>query len=277
VSYHHDWTLNTIDKLIGDSYNKGLLLYINSPGGGVYESDELYYKIQDYKQKTDRPVYVYMGSMAASGGYYISAPADKIYANRNAWTGSIGVIVGTLFDVSEFLEKHGIKATEITSGKNKAMGGYFEPMTPEQRAIYQSMVDEAYEQFVDIVAEGRAMSVEDVKKIADGRVLTAAQAKEAGLVDEIMRQEDFYTAVRDLIGNSSIEISDMNYHGKMSLFGQFLSILAPGSGGSDAGGSSAESATSDSVIKGDADGDIARILELAQQRGKAPIKYLYEG
>jgi protease-4 len=195
-SYHHDWTVKTIDDLIKNKRNKGLLLYVDSPGGNVYESDELYLKIMEYKEKSERPVYVYMGPIAASGAYYISAGADKIYANRNTWTGSIGVISGTYFDVSGFLNKHGITATDVTSGKNKGMGGYFEPMTDEQRAIIQSLVDEAYEQFTDIVAEGRGMDTETVKGIADGRIYTAKQAKGNGLIDDVMSEKEAIDAIK---------------------------------------------------------------------------------
>ena len=112
-------------------------------------------KLKEYKEKTKRPVYAYMGSMAASGGYYISAPADMIFANRNCWTGSIGVTIGTLYDLSGFLERHGIKAVTIASGRNKSMGSIVDPLTDEQRRIFQSLVDEAYDQFVNIVAEER--------------------------------------------------------------------------------------------------------------------------
>ena len=143
------------------------------------------FKIKEYQEKTERPVYASMQSMAASGGYYISAPCDKIIANRNCWTGSIGVTLGTMYDISELLDNLGIKTNTITSGANKAMGSNVEPMTSEQRAIFQSMVDEAYEQFVGIVAEGRDMKISKVKKLADGRIYTAKQALDNGLIDQI--------------------------------------------------------------------------------------------
>ena len=108
-SYNHKFTLDTIDDLIEMDNNKGIFLFVNSPGGGVYESDELYVKLKEYQSKTNRPVYAYFAATAASGGYYISANADKIIANRNTLTGSIGVTIGTIFDVSGFLNKYGIK------------------------------------------------------------------------------------------------------------------------------------------------------------------------
>jgi protease-4 len=264
VSYHHRWTMDRIEEVQNDSNNIALVLVVDSPGGGVYESDELYLKIENYKEETDRPVYVYMRSMAASGGYYISAPATEIVANRNTWTGSIGVIVGTLFDVSEFLEEHGIKAEDITSGVNKGMGSYFEPMTKEQRAIFQSMVDEAYNQFVGIVAEGRGMTVEEVKKIADGRIMSAQQALDAGLIDEILDEDGFYSLVKEKTEN--VTISNVYYSAEDDIIGSLMPSLIEAIGGK-------QDLSAATVFQG----DISRVLELAKGDGKSPIKYLYEG
>jgi protease-4 len=195
-----------------------------------------------------------MGSMAASGGYYIAAPADKIYANRNTWTGSIGVIVGTLFDVSEFLEKYGIKATDITSGPNKAMGSNYEPLTEEQRAIYQSLVDEAYDQFVRIVAEGRGMDIATAKKIADGRIYSAKQAKANGLIDEIMTREDFNKAVKKEYGDEDIAIEKQDYTSESSIIDFFIEAKA----------------TPEQT-------DLSKVIELTEANNTNPLKYLYEG
>ena len=184
ATYRHEATLDFIDRMTNDSNNKGLLIYINSPGGTVYDSDELYLKLMEYKQRTNRPIWVYMGPMACSGGYYIAMAADKIVANRNSWTGSIGVII-QVQDISGLLSKLGIEIDSIVSGKNKDMASGFREMTKEERAILQSLVDEAFEQFVEIVADGRKMPIEDVKKLADGRIYTAKQALEAKLIDEI--------------------------------------------------------------------------------------------
>lgn len=189
-AYDQKWLLQQIDDMIYDQDNKGLMLSIDTPGGSVYTVDELYLKIKEYQEKTKRPVYAYMESMAASGGYYIAAPADMIYANRNCWTGSIGVTIGTIYDISEFLEGMGIKTVTITAGENKAMGSATEKLTKEQRAIYQSLVDEAYDQFVGVVAEGRNMSRKKTEVLADGRIYTAKQAKKNGLIDGIATRED---------------------------------------------------------------------------------------
>ncbi|MDR1272213.1 MAG: signal peptide peptidase SppA [Clostridiales Family XIII bacterium] len=265
-SYHHTWTLNLIDDLIADDNNVGLYLYVDTPGGGVYESDELYYKIMDYKELTGRPVFVYMGSMAASGGYYIAAPADAIYANRNTWTGSIGVVIGTLFDVSGFLEQHGVKATNIVSGPNKAMGDYFTPMTEEQRAIMQGLVDEAYMQFVAVVAEGRDLPAEEVVRIADGRIYSAQQALDAGLIDGIERQEDAEDyMLAELPSDTVIEYP--SYEHETQLFGGLFGENGLGR----------LTAAIENVNSGEVSALIEMLKAQKAENGEVPLKYMYEG
>lgn len=198
-SYNHQGTLDYIESMKNSPYNKGILLVVDSPGGGVYESDELYLKLKDYKETTGNPVWTYMKSQACSGGYYISMASDKIFANRNCTTGSIGVIM-SLVNTKDLYDKLGIKEINITSGKNKAMGSSGQDLTDEQKEILQSNVDEAYEQFVSIVADGRKIDVETVKKIADGRIYTAKQALELGLIDEIADYETVETAITDSLG-----------------------------------------------------------------------------
>lgn len=187
--YNHDLYMNYIDQMEESKNNKGILLNVNTPGGTVYESDELYLKLMEYKKNTGRPVWAYFGQEACSGGYYISMASDKIYANRNCWTGSIGVIV-SLTNYKELYDKLGIKEIDITSGANKAMGSGGLDLTEEQRNILQGLVDEAYDQFVSVVSEGRGMDEASVKTLADGRIYTAKQAKENGLVDEVASYEE---------------------------------------------------------------------------------------
>ena len=209
VGYNHYYLLNSIDDMAKDDNNKGIILYLDTPGGSVYASDELYFAIKDYQEKTNRPVYASMQSMAASGGYYVSAPCEKIYANRNCFTGSIGVTMGEMYDLTGLMEKLGIKSEAITSGRNKAMGSETQPMTEEQRAIFQGLVDEAYEQFTEIVAEGRNMDINKVKELADGRIYTAKQAKENGLIDEIGTYDECVNAmIVDQALGADIEILD---------------------------------------------------------------------
>ena len=222
IGYQHNWTLEKIDELTADPNNRALIVFVDSPGGGVYESDELYLKLKDYKDITERPVYAVMGSMAASGGYYISAAADKIVANRNTWTGSIGVTIGTLYDISALLEEYGVKTVTITAGSNKAMGSIVEPLTVEQQAIFQSLVDDAYEQFTGIISEERGIDLNEVKKLADGRVYTAKQALELGLVDSIGTLDDALDEMTAEYELQDCEVIDVVYQDD-SLWGSLLS------------------------------------------------------
>ncbi|OOM81979.1 putative signal peptide peptidase SppA [Clostridium puniceum] len=198
-SYNHKQTLKYIDSMMESKNNKGIILYVNSPGGGVYESDELYLKLKEYKEKTGYPIWTYMSSQACSGGYYISMASDKIYANRNSWTGSIGVIISST-NVKGLYDKLGIKEIDITSGTNKAMGSPGVEMTEEHRKILQSLVDEAYEQFAGIVAEGRKMDINKVKPIADGRIYSAKQALDLGLIDQVDTYENMQKNMLDTVG-----------------------------------------------------------------------------
>ena len=203
-SYNHSFIINTIDELKGNSSCKGIILYLNTPGGSVYATDQVYLKLLEYKEKTGNPVYAVMGPQCCSGGYYIACAADKIFANRNTTTGSIGVTFGTQLDISGLLEKYGVKTTTITSGANKAMGSMYEPMTEEQRAIYQSIIDEAYAQFTSIVATGRKLTSEEVWPLADGRIYTAAQAKNCGLIDEVCTYEESLASIKKETGVKSV-------------------------------------------------------------------------
>lgn len=250
-TYNHDFYLKYIEKMEKSDKNKGILLYVDSPGGAVYESDEMYLKLMEYKEKTKRPIWAYFASQACSGGYYISMAADKIYANRNCWTGSIGVIV-SLTNCKKLYDKLGIKEIDITSGKNKAMGSQGLELTKEQRGILQSLVDEAYDQFVGIVADGRKMDKSAVKKIADGRIYSAKQAKEINLVDEVGSLKDEKKAFAKEAGFSE----DITYctPEKDSLSGMFSSIFG---------------AVKDIVPKSDI--DLAE--DIVQNNGNGVLKY----
>lgn len=185
ATYNHKWMMKTINDLKNNPNNEAIALYINSPGGAVYQADEVYLALMDYKIKTNRPIYVYQGPMAASGGYYISCAGNEIYANRNTLTGCIGVLMGTAFDLTGLFEELGIEATTVHSGRNKNMMNYNEPFTEEQQEIMQSMCDECYEQFVTIVARSRHISYDKAEELSDGRLYTAKQALENGLIDKI--------------------------------------------------------------------------------------------
>jgi len=201
--YNHDLYMKYVDKLIDSNCNKGIVLRLDTPGGTVYEADELYLKLMEYKEKTGRPILAYMESSCCSGGVYLASAADEQYANRITTTGSIGVIM-SMYDMSGLYEKLGIKEVNIVSAKNKDMGSAGKEMTQEQKDIYQSFVDEYYNRFVEIVANGRNMSVDEVKKLADGRVYTATQAMDNGLIDGIKGSEEFDSYAKDRCSVSKI-------------------------------------------------------------------------
>lgn len=197
--YNHPKTMDYIDQLIEDSNNKAILLYINTPGGEVTASDDLYLKLMKYKEETGRKIYCYFGDQACSGGYYIAMAADEIYANRNCWTGSIGVII-SLSNMKGLYDKLGIQEINITSGANKAMGSAGENLTEEQRKILQSLVDEAYDQFTEIVADGRNLDIKKVRKLADGRIYSANQAVKNKLIDGTSTYEDYQNKMKEELG-----------------------------------------------------------------------------
>lgn len=224
-TYNQKWLLKQIRKAQKDSKNAGILLVIDSPGGTVYEADDAYLALENYKKATGRPVYAYFCSLAASGGYYIGCAANKIFANRNTLTGSIGVIAGQSVDATGLFEKIGIKMTTITAGKNKNMGNYDSVLTDEQRAIFQSIADEAYEQFTGIVADSRKMNIDDVKKLADGRVYTAQQAKNNGLIDEICSMGDAKEKIRQNF-DTKVDFVDFKYVYEESFLDLFSSVAS---------------------------------------------------
>src|SRR5208282_2247528 len=179
-----------IDELDGykkDNSIKAIVLRVNSPGGGVVPSQEIYDEVKRLAAK--KKVVVSMGSLAASGGYYISAPATKIVANPGTLTGSIGVIM-EVPNVKVLMDKIGVKIEVIKSGKHKDIASPFRGIGKEDRAILQGVMDDVHEQFISAVYEGRKMSIDKVREIADGRIFSGSQAIKAGLVDELGDLDD---------------------------------------------------------------------------------------
>ncbi len=176
-----------IRRLRDDSSVKGVILRVNSPGGLIAPSQELYLAVKrcaEYK-----PVVASFGSVAASGGYYAAAPATIIVSNSGSLTGSIGV-KAEYASIKGLMDKIGVKPEIITSGKFKAVGSPMKPLTPEQRKYLKSLIMDMHTQFVDDVAKARGMDRKDVEKVADGRALTGRQAHELGLVDKLGGYED---------------------------------------------------------------------------------------
>lgn len=216
-TYSQKWLVETIKKLKEDKNNKAIALYIDSPGGALYETDEVYLLLQDYKT-AGKKIYAYQNKMAASGAYYISCAADKIYANRNALIGSIGVICGASMDFTDFMNNLGIKSKTFHSGKNKTMMNYNEPLTDEQITIMQSICDNAYEQFTGIVAAGRNLSMEQTTKLSDGRIYTAKQGLENGLVDAVDSWENMIRNMKDTeFEGKDLSVTEFNYERETSL------------------------------------------------------------
>lgn len=193
--YNHAKFMEQLNAIKEDKTIKGMMIEVNSPGGGVYESAEIAKTISDIRNERNIPMYVSMKNTAASGGYYISAQADKIYATEETVTGSIGVIMSGL-NYSGLLEKLGIEDTTVKSGALKDMGSSTRPQTPEDQKVLQTYIDNAYNRFVKVVSTGRNQSEEEVRKIADGRIYDGEQAKAVGLVDEIGYPQDALKAMR---------------------------------------------------------------------------------
>jgi protease-4 len=169
---------------------KAVVLRVNSPGGTVTASELLYQEIKGFKERSCKPVVALFMDVAASGGYYLSCAADEIVAQRTSVTGSIGVIM-QMFNVRGTFDKLGIDTDAIVSGQHKDSGSPFRMMRPEERVLFQQIVDDLYRQFLDVVQEGRPnLSSEKIASLADGRVYTATQAFEEGLVDKIGTLQD---------------------------------------------------------------------------------------
>lgn len=190
--------LSQLQQAMEDDSVKAVILRINSPGGEVVASDEIYRAIKRV-QEQGKPVVASMGGTAASGGYYIATAADWILANPNTLTGSIGVIF-TLPNYEGVADLIGYKVNVIQSGAMKDMGNPWREMRPDEKEVFQKLVDETYGRFVDLVAKERGMPREKVLTLADGRIYTGQQAKDLGLVDELGTLDDAFAAAKRLAG-----------------------------------------------------------------------------
>ncbi|MDQ3942597.1 MAG: signal peptide peptidase SppA [Actinomycetota bacterium] len=174
-----------------------IVLEVNSPGGGVTASDMMQQSILDFKGSSGKPVVVSMEDTAASGGYYISTAADRIVASETTLTGSLGVFI-PLLNFREAAEKYGVTQTYIKSGKYKTMGSSWKELTPKEREIFQSIVDHYYDEFVEVIVEGRDLPESRVREIADGRIYSGEQARNLGLVDRLGELEKATGIARSL-------------------------------------------------------------------------------
>lgn len=178
---------------------KAIVLRIDTPGGAVVPSQEIYAEVRKTRADGKLKLVASMGNVAASGGYYIAAAADRIVANPGTLTGSIGVIM-ELANVQGLLEKVGVQSVVIKSGRYKDMTSPFRAMTAEDRALLQGVLDDVHTQFIEAVATGRSLRVEDVRGLADGRIFTGRQAKSMSLVDELGDLHDAIKLAAQMVG-----------------------------------------------------------------------------
>ena len=170
------------DEYGKDTRIKAVVVRIDSPGGGVTPAQEIYDAVLALKKK--KKVVASMGALAASGGYLVACAADRIVANPGTLTGSISTIMH-FADAEELLKKIGLRSSVVKSGRFKDVGSPTRPMTADEKAMLQSVVDDTYDQFLDVVEKGRRISKEELRKLADGRLFTGRQAQKLGLVDEL--------------------------------------------------------------------------------------------
>ena len=222
-----------IDQVRDDERVKAVVLRVNSPGGTVTGSDFLYHHLKRLRQEREIPIVVSMGSVAASGGYYVSMAVgetpDTIFAEPTTWTGSIGVIIPH-YDLSELLqEKLGVDDDSISSHPLKNMGSFVKPMTEEERKIYQELVDESFARFKEIIQEGRPKFKEEpeaLDELATGQVYTAEQAKKLGLVDKIGFVEEAIDRAIELAGVDEDDVRVVKYRREPTLADVLMGVRA---------------------------------------------------
>jgi protease-4 len=178
---------------------KAVVVRINSPGGGVAASQEMYAAIKKFRSESGKKVVVSMATVAASGGYYIACAADKIFANPGTITGSIGVLA-EWYNYGDLLRWAKLESVVIKSGIFKDAGSPTRPLTDAERAYFQSLISNMFDQFVATVASGRKMQEAQVRKLADGRVYTGQEAKADGLIDELGTYQDAIAAAAKMAG-----------------------------------------------------------------------------
>ena len=192
-------TIEELKTFAEDPTVRAIVIRIDSPGGGVAPSQEIYNAVKRVRKESNKTVIASMGTVAASGGYYIAVATDRILANPGTLTGSIGVIM-QMTNFQDLLEKVGVKNVVIKSGKFKDIGSPFRPMKEEDREILQSVMDDVHRQFIEAVADGRSLDSAEVELLADGRVFTGKQAKSILLVDDIGDLQDAIRLAGDLGG-----------------------------------------------------------------------------
>ncbi|MCL2004977.1 MAG: signal peptide peptidase SppA [Planctomycetaceae bacterium] len=217
-----------IRRVLADSKIKAVVLRVESPGGTMAGSDYYLHLLKKMKAEREIPIVVSMGSVATSGGYYVSMVGDEIFAEPSTITGSIGVIA-SLFDASELFKKIGIESTPIISGEHKAMGSFMKPMSDEERAIWQRLIDENFGRFKDVIVEGRRalLSPDEVNHLATGQIYTANEALHHKLVDHLGFLDEAVERAGDLADLLEQEYRVVQYMPKLSFFESMLESRVP--------------------------------------------------
>jgi len=192
-------TLNELKRYGDNPLVKAIVIRIDSPGGGVVPSQEIHDAVKRLREKQNKLVIASMGTVAASGGYYIAAATDRIVANPGTLTGSIGVIM-ELANVEGLMKKIGVESVVVKSGAHKDLGSPFRAMNLEDRTILQNVMDDVHSQFIEAVAAGRSLDIKTVRALADGRIFTGRQAKAAKLVDELGDLSDAIKLAAEMAG-----------------------------------------------------------------------------
>lgn len=195
------WHMDQVKDFIGDDGIRAVVLRINSPGGAIAPTQELYREIKRLAQV--KPVVTSMGTVAASGGYYLSCASDWILSNPGTITGSVGVIM-EFTNLEDLFQKIGVRSHTIKSGKFKDTGNPMRPMTEEEEKLLQDMIMDTYDQFVEAVLDGRPVEEDNVRPYLDGRVLTGRQAYELGLVDELGNINDAIEKATEMAGLAKV-------------------------------------------------------------------------
>jgi protease-4 len=196
--------IKQIHQARDDKHVKAIVLRVDSPGGTVSGSDRIWREVEILKLK-GKPVVASMGGLAASGGYYVSAPADTIFAEPTTMTGSIGVIA-EFPQLAGLMEKVGVNFETITTGEWKDSGSMFRPMTEVERKRWHTVIDDSYERFVRVVAQGRKLPLDDVTSLANGKVYTAHEALKLKLINQIGYLEDAIADAKTRAGVSSARV-----------------------------------------------------------------------
>lgn len=205
-----------LDLAAADPAVKGLVLRVRSPGGGVAASETLHHLITTWKQQTRKPVVAFLQEIATSGGYYIAVASDHVIAHPSSITGSIGVIMPG-FNFANLMDRFGVEDQSLTSGAFKDSGSALRPMREEERAQLQGVIDDLYARFVDVVDEGRpSLDRFAVERLADGRIYTASQALESGLVDEVGHMDAAIGRLKQLAGVSNVTLVTYKEAGQTS-------------------------------------------------------------